>query len=66
MAEVDAGLARLAADLLVEDAKLAEIEDELGRKSELLESRAVSEADLPGCSFAPSAEGGRGVHESGV
>ncbi len=66
VAEVDAGLARLAADLLVEEAKLAEIEDELRRKSELLESRAVSEADLRRLQLARGAEGGRGVHESGV
>lgn len=46
VAEIDASLMQLEATLLAEQSKLAEIQDEFDRKSELVESRAVSEADV--------------------
>jgi RND family efflux transporter MFP subunit len=46
ISEIDAELAKLDADLLTERARFGEIEDELTRKRELVDSRAVSEATV--------------------
>jgi multidrug efflux pump subunit AcrA (membrane-fusion protein) len=46
LAEIDAKMTKLSADLLVTRAQAAEIQDELTRKSSLVDSRAVSEADV--------------------
>ncbi len=46
LVEISAELSKLNADLLAEQAKLAEIQDELSRKARIVDTRAVSEATV--------------------